>query len=179
MLDLNRKDLFRQEAFVGGAWYAGRDEAFLTVINPADGSLVGRVPALGAEDVTRAVDAAEAALRGFRKWTAKERGAVLQRWAALMMHHKRDLARIMTAEQGKPLGEAIGEIEYAASFLEWFGEEAKRCYGDTIPANRADQRITVIRQPVGVCAAITPWNFPSAMITRKLHRRWRRAALSS
>jgi succinate-semialdehyde dehydrogenase / glutarate-semialdehyde dehydrogenase len=168
MLNLTRADLFREAAYVGGEWSSGTGDAWQEVNNPADGTLIGRVPKLTRTHVDAAIAAADTAFAKYRQWTGKARGAVLLRWAALMQEHKADLARIMTAEQGKPLAEAMGEIDYASSFLEWFGEEAKRVYGDTIPAPRGSQRITVIRQPVGVCAAITPWNFPSGMVTRKV-----------
>lgn len=168
MLNLTRADLFREAAYVGGEWSSGTGDAWQEVNNPADGTLIGRVPKLTRAHVDAAIDAADKAFAEYRQWTGKARGAVLLRWAALMQEHKADLALIMTSEQGKPLGEAMGEIDYASSFLEWFGEEAKRVYGDTIPAPRGSQRITVIRQPVGVCAAITPWNFPSGMVTRKV-----------
>jgi succinate-semialdehyde dehydrogenase/glutarate-semialdehyde dehydrogenase len=168
MLNLTRADLFREAAYVGGEWSSGTGDAWHEVNNPADGTLIGRVPKLTRADVDAAIDAADTAFAEYRQWTGKARGAVLLRWAALMQQHKADLALIMTSEQGKPLAEAMGEIDYASSFLEWFGEEAKRVYGDTIPAPRGSQRITVIRQPVGVCAAITPWNFPSGMVTRKV-----------
>jgi succinate-semialdehyde dehydrogenase / glutarate-semialdehyde dehydrogenase len=168
MVNLQRTDLFREAAYLGGEWSTGNGEAWMPVYDPATGERLGRVPSLSHEHVKVAIEKADAAFAQFRKWTGKARGTVLLKWAALMLEHKADLARIMTAEQGKPLREAQGEIEYAASFLEWFGEEAKRVYGDTIPATRGNQRITVVRQPVGVCAAITPWNFPSGMVTRKV-----------
>lgn len=168
MLNLQRTDLFREAAYVGGEWSAGSGDSWHTIHNPVDGEKLGRVPRLTRAQVADAIRAADSAFAEYRQWTGKARGAVLQRWAALMQEHKADLARILTAEQGKPYAEAMGEIDYASSFLEWFGEEAKRVYGETIPAPRGTQRITVIRQPVGVCAAITPWNFPSGMVTRKV-----------
>ncbi|MEN9704828.1 MAG: succinate-semialdehyde dehydrogenase [Pseudomonadota bacterium] len=160
--------LLRDACAIDGRWVGADDGATLDVRNPADGSLVGRVPRAGAAETRRAIEAAEAALRDWRARTGKERAQVLRRWADLMLAHQEDLARLMTAEQGKPLQESRGEIAYAASFLEWFGEEAKRLYGDTIPGHARDKRILVLKQPIGVCAAITPWNFPSAMITRKV-----------
>ncbi len=135
--------------------------------NPATGEVLGTVPNLDASDARRAIEAAHRAFPGWRAKTAKERANVLRRWFDLMMANQEDLARLMTLEQGKPLAESKGETAYAASFLEWFGEEAKRVYGDTIPQHQPDKRIVVIKEPVGVVACITPWNFPLAMITRK------------
>jgi len=159
--------IFRQQACIGGEWVNADNGERIHVYNPADGSLVGTVPKMGAAETQRAVAAAEKALPEWRARTAKERGQILRRWFELMMEHQEELAMIMTQEQGKALCESKGEIAYAASFIEWFGEEAKRSYGDTIPAVQRDNRILVIKQPVGVTAAITPWNFPAAMITRK------------
>jgi len=167
MMTLNDKDLLRQQAWIDGQWAEARSGKTIAVTNPADGSTLGSVPSVSDAEAREAIDAADAALPAWRRRTAKERAEVLQRWYLLMMEHQDDLAVILTSEQGKPLAEAKGEIAYAASFLQWFAEEAKRIYGDTIPAAGSDQRIIVIRQPVGVCAAITPWNFPAAMITRK------------
>ena len=167
-LKLTDPKLFRQSAYVDGAWVGADDGATLTVTNPADGAVLGTVPKMGAAETKRAIDAANAALPAWRARTGKERAAVLRRWFDLMMAHQDDLGALMTAEQGKPLPEAKGEIAYAASFIEWFSEEAKRIYGDTIPQPRAGQRIVVIKQPIGVTAAITPWNFPAAMIARKV-----------
>jgi len=167
MMTLNDKDLLRQQAWIDGQWAEARSGKTIAVTNPADGSTLGSVPSVSDSEAREAIDAADAALPAWRRRTAKERAEVLQRWYLLMMEHQDDLAVILTSEQGKPLAEAKGEIAYAASFLQWFAEEAKRIYGDTIPAAGSDQRIIVIRQPVGVCAAITPWNFPAAMITRK------------
>jgi succinate-semialdehyde dehydrogenase/glutarate-semialdehyde dehydrogenase len=141
--------------------------ATIDVDNPATGDVLGTVPKMGAAETRRAIEAAEAALPGWRAKTAKERAQILRRWFELMMANQEDLAALMTAEQGKPLAESRGEIAYAASFIEWFGEEGKRVYGDVIPGHGADKRIIVLKQPIGVCAAITPWNFPAAMITRK------------
>jgi succinate-semialdehyde dehydrogenase / glutarate-semialdehyde dehydrogenase len=167
MISLNDTNLFHQQAWIDGNWADARSGKTIAVTNPADGRSVGTVPAVSAEEVRRTIDAADTALPAWRRRTAKERAEILYRWYNLMMEHQEDLAVILTSEQGKPLAEAKGEIAYAASFMQWFAEEAKRVYGDTIPANVPDQRIIVIRQPVGVCAAITPWNFPAAMIARK------------
>ncbi len=158
--------LFREACYIDGQWVtsAGR---VITVDNPATGAIIGTVPSLGAADTQRAIEAANAALPGWRARTAKERSVILRRWFDLMLDHQQDLARLMTIEQGKPLAESQGEVTYAASFLEWFAEEAKRVYGDVIPGHQHDKRIVVLKQPVGVVACITPWNFPLAMITRK------------
>src|SRR5262249_39109833 len=137
------------------------------VENPANGEKLGTVPRMGAAETRRAIEAADRALPAWRAKTAKERAHILRKWYDLMMANQEDLAQLMTAEQGKPLTESRGEIAYAAAFIEWFGEEGKRVYGDTIPSHGADKRIVVLKQPIGVCAAITPWNFPAAMITRK------------
>lgn len=167
-LALKDPALLRERAFVAGEWQAADGGATLEVRNPATGPLIGTVPAMGAAETRRAIDAANAAWPAWRKKTAKERAAILRKWHDLMIAHADDLALILTTEQGKPLAEAKGEIGYAASFLEWFAEEGKRVYGDTIPTPAADKRIVVTKEPVGVCAAITPWNFPAAMITRKV-----------
>jgi succinate-semialdehyde dehydrogenase / glutarate-semialdehyde dehydrogenase len=165
LLDDHR--LFRQAAYVDGQWIEATGRAAIEVDNPATGEIIGHVPKLGAEETKRAIEAANRALPGWRAKTAKERAGVLRRWFELVMANQHDLAKLMTLEQGKPLTESRGEVAYAASFLEWFGEEAKRAYGDTIPQHQPDKRIVVIKQPVGVVACITPWNFPLAMITRK------------
>lgn len=178
-LALKDPALLRERAFVAGEWQAADGGATLEVRNPATGALIGTVPAMGAAETRRAIDAANAAWPAWRKKTAKERAAILRKWHDLMIAHADDLALILTTEQGKPLAEAKGEIGYAASFLEWFAEEGKRVYGDTIPTPAADKRIVVTKEPVGVCAAITPWNFPAAMITRKVGRRSRPVARSS
>ncbi|MBB3360232.1 MULTISPECIES: NAD-dependent succinate-semialdehyde dehydrogenase [unclassified Novosphingobium] len=162
---LKRPDLWREQAFVAGQWRGAA--ATIAVDNPATGAVIGQVPDMGAAETREAVDAAQAAFGPWKARTAKERGAVLKRWAALMLEHADDLATIMTAEQGKPLAEAKGEVGYAASFLEWFGEEARRVRGDVIAPHQGDRRLVVTRQPVGVVGAVTPWNFPLAMITRK------------
>src|SRR6185369_5693660 len=151
-----------------GKWVDADNRATLDVVNPATGEKIGTVPKMGAAETRRAIEAASRALPAWAKKTAKERAAILRRWYDLMLTHQDDLATIMTAEQGKPLAESKGEILYSASFIEWFGEEGKRLYGDIIPGHQADKRILVLRQPVGVVAAITPWNFPSAMIARKV-----------
>jgi succinate-semialdehyde dehydrogenase/glutarate-semialdehyde dehydrogenase len=164
---LGNPALFRQSAYVDGKWTDALSGATIDVDNPATGETVGTVPKMGAAETRDAIAAANRALPGWRKKTAKERAAVLRRWYELMVENQEDLARLMTIEQGKPLGESRGEVLYAAAFLEWFGEEAKRVYGDTIPGHQADKRILVIKQPIGVVACITPWNFPLAMITRK------------
>lgn len=166
-MQLNDPTLFRQQALINGRWRDAGNKETLAVTNPANGQQLGYVPKMGAGETREAIDAAAAALPAWRALTAKERANLLRRWFDLMMEHQDDLARLMTLEQGKPLAEAKGEISYAASFIEWFAEEGKRIYGDTIPGHQADKRLLVIKQPIGVTAAITPWNFPSAMITRK------------
>ena len=160
--------LFSERAFVAGEWIAASDRRTVAVINPSTRLELGRIPQLGPAEIQRAILAAEAAFPAWRRRPAHERGKILRTWADLMHKHREDLARIMTLEQGKPFSESRAEIVYAASFLEWFAEEGKRVYGDTIPAKTADRRHIVLREPVGVCAAITPWNFPAAMITRKV-----------
>ena len=166
-MELHCPELFRQQAFVNGSWCEADSGARTEIFNPANGERLGSVPNMGAAETRRAIEAAQQAQQAWRERTAKERAQVLRKWFELMLQHQEDLARIMTAEQGKPLTEARGEVAYAASFLEWFGEEAKRIYGDVIPGHQADKRILVQKEPVGVTAAITPWNFPAAMITRK------------
>jgi succinate-semialdehyde dehydrogenase/glutarate-semialdehyde dehydrogenase len=167
-LKLDDPTLLRTQAYVAGEWTGADSGATTPVTDPATGETLATVPMLGAAETRRAIAAAERAQKQWRQATAKERGAVLSRIAQLMHQHKSDLALIMTREQGKPLTESAGEIVYAASFIEWFAEEARRVYGDTIPAPQTDRRIVVIKEPVGVCAAITPWNFPTAMLTRKV-----------
>jgi len=164
-VQLRDPKLFRQACYVDGAWVAGR--ATIDVDNPATGEIVGSVPKLGAAETRTAIAAAAHAFPAWRSKTAKERAYVMRRWFEFMMANQDDLATLMTTEQGKPLAESCGEVAYAASFLEWFGEEAKRVYGDTIPGHQSDKRIVVVKQPIGVVACITPWNFPLAMITRK------------
>ncbi len=164
--ELAESGLFREAAFLAGRWIAAGEGA-IAVTDPADGTVIGYVPALGASETRAAIEAAAEAWPRWRRMLAQERGAVLRRWGELMLRHRDDLALLMTLEQGKPLAESAGEIAYAAGFLDWFGEEAKRMYGDTIPSHLAGSRLLVSREPVGVTAAITPWNFPSAMVTRK------------
>jgi succinate-semialdehyde dehydrogenase/glutarate-semialdehyde dehydrogenase len=164
-VSLQDPKLFRQACYINGVWIEGRDG--IDVDNPATGEVVGSVPRLGRAETRQAIDAASRAFPAWRRKTAKERAAVMRRWFDLMLANQDDLARLMTTEQGKPLAESKGEVAYAASFLEWFGEEAKRVYGDTIPQQQPDKRLLVVKEPIGVVACITPWNFPLAMITRK------------
>jgi succinate-semialdehyde dehydrogenase/glutarate-semialdehyde dehydrogenase len=159
--------LFREACYIDGAWVRAKSGATIAVDNPATGEVVGTVPKCGAAETREAIEAADRAWPAWRKKTAKERAVIVRRWYELMLQHQDDLARLMTTEQGKVLAESKGEVLYAAGFLEWFAEEGKRVYGDTIPGHQADKRIIVIKQPVGVVACITPWNFPLAMITRK------------
>ena len=170
MESINLKDssLLRTKAFIAGEWQGAISGATFEVRDPATGQMLATVPTMGAAETRRAIEAANAAWPAWRAQPAKARAAILRKWYELMLENADDLAQIMTAEQGKPLAEAKGEIQYAASFLEWFGEEAKRVYGDTIPSPAGDKRIVVVKEPVGVCVAITPWNFPAAMITRKV-----------
>jgi succinate-semialdehyde dehydrogenase / glutarate-semialdehyde dehydrogenase len=167
MSPLEDPDLLRQACLLGGAWSGADDGATLAVTNPANGATIARVPDCGPTETRRAIEAAAAALPGWRGQTAAARARVLRTWHDLMLRHEEDLARLMTLEQGKPLAEARGEIRYAAGFVEWLAEEGKRVYGDLVPSPQADRRLLVLKEPVGVCAAITPWNFPAAMITRK------------
>ncbi|SON55466.1 Succinate-semialdehyde dehydrogenase [NADP(+)] GabD [Hartmannibacter diazotrophicus] len=164
---LKKPDLFRQQAFIGGAWVDADSGQTENVTDPATDEVLGTMPRMGAAETERAIDAAAAAFPDWAGRSAKERATILKRWADLMMAHQDDLGRIMTAEQGKPLAEAKGEVAYGASFIEWFAEEARRVYGDTIPSPWGDKRIVTIKQPIGVVAAITPWNFPNAMLARK------------
>jgi succinate-semialdehyde dehydrogenase/glutarate-semialdehyde dehydrogenase len=166
-LKLKDSTLLREQCYVNGAWVAAEGGGTAAVDNPATGEALGTVPQLGVAETRRAIDAAAAAFPGWAARTAKDRAALLRRWHDLMLANVDDLAIIMTAEQGKPLAESRGEIAYAAAFIEWFAEEGKRLYGDVIPGHQPDKRILVLRQPIGVVAAITPWNFPAAMITRK------------
>ncbi len=167
MFHLNDASLFREQAYISGNWASAETGDSREIYNPSTGKVIGTVPVLGPEDVNRAIEQAEAAWPMWREKPANERAVILRRWYNLVIENKYDLARIMTLEEGKPLEESMGEIAYAASFIEWFSEEAKRVYGDIIPATAYDKRILVLKEPVGVCAAITPWNFPAAMITRK------------
>jgi succinate-semialdehyde dehydrogenase/glutarate-semialdehyde dehydrogenase len=164
---LHDTTLFRRQCYVAGCWIDADSGATSTITNPATGEVLGQVPELGAAETRRAIEAAGAAMPLWRALTAQARAIILRRWFNLLLQHQEDLAVLMTLEQGKPLAEARGEIAYAASFIEWFAEEGKRIYGDTIPAHQPDKRILVLKEPVGVCAAITPWNFPVAMIARK------------
>src|SRR2546427_5293072 len=165
--ELKDPRLFREACYIDGQWVQATSGQTQNVDNPATGKIIGTVPKLAGAETRQAIEAANRAFPAWSKKTAKERAAVLRRWFDLMMENQDDLARLMTLEQGKPLAESKGEVAYAAAFLEWFGEEAKRIYGDTIPQHQADKRIIVIKQPIGVVACITPWNFPLAMITRK------------
>ena len=167
-MKLDDANILRRQCYIDGRWADADNGATFAVRNPATGEVLANVPDAGAAETRRAIAAAHAAWPAWRGRTGKERAGMLRRWYELMMAHSEDIARLMTAEQGKPLAEAKGEVVYGASFVEWFAEEAKRVYGDTIPSPAADKRLIVIKQPVGVCAAITPWNFPAAMITRKV-----------
>lgn len=167
-LQLNDSSLLKAQAFIDGEWIDGIDGSSLDVMNPATGEIVSTIASVGAQETQAAIDAAEKALKPWQQKTAKERSQLLRRWFDLIIENQEDLALIMTAEQGKPLFESRGEITYAASFIEWFAEEAKRVYGDITPTVANDRRLLTIKQPVGVVAAITPWNFPSAMLTRKV-----------
>ncbi|MEQ8666932.1 MAG: NADP-dependent succinate-semialdehyde dehydrogenase [Rhodospirillales bacterium] len=166
-MKLNDKSLFRQQCYIDGEWVDADSGETFDVLNPATGKKLGTVPKMGAKETRRAIKAADKSWAGWRSLLAKERAAILRKWFNLMMENAEDLAVLMTAEQGKPLAEAKGEIAYAASFIEWFAEEGKRIYGDVIPPHGADKRIVVTKEPIGVVASITPWNFPAAMITRK------------
>lgn len=167
-MDLHDKTLFRGKCYIDGKWIGADTESATVIANPANGEPLGNVPDMGHDETRRAILAARAALPGWQALTAQARGIILRRWFNLMIENQEDLATILTLEQGKPLTEARGEIAYAASFLEWFAEEGKRVYGDLIPPHQPGKRILVFKEPVGVCAAITPWNFPAAMITRKV-----------
>jgi succinate-semialdehyde dehydrogenase/glutarate-semialdehyde dehydrogenase len=167
-MPLKETSLLKSQIYIDGQWVAADSGAAVEVRNPANGECVSSVPNAGGAETRRAIEAAQRAFPAWRARTADDRGRILRRWYELMMAHQEDLARLMTSEQGKPLSESRGEIAYAASFIEWFAEEARRVYGDVIPSPWPDKRIIVTREPVGVCAAITPWNFPAAMITRKV-----------
>ena len=166
-MQLRETALFRQQCSVAGSWIDADHGAASIITNPATGAALGQVPELGAAETRRAIEAAHAALPGWRALTAAARAVILRRWFNLLLEHQEDLATLMTSEQGKPLAEACGEIAYAASFIEWFAEEGKRVYSEVIPTPWLDRRILTLKEPVGVCAAITPWNFPAAMIARK------------
>ncbi|HEX2885282.1 NAD-dependent succinate-semialdehyde dehydrogenase [Vineibacter terrae] len=166
-MQLKDRDLFRQQAYVAGTWMDAEDGASDTVINPATGEKIGTVPRMGAVETRRAIEAAGFAMKAWAATPAKERAVILRRWADMMVAQADDIGVLMTSEQGKPLAEAKGEVAYAASFIEWFAEQGKRVDGDVLQSPWRDRRLVVLKQPVGVCAAITPWNFPAAMITRK------------
>ena len=166
-MKLDDPKLLRQQCYVDGRWVDADDRTTISVANPANGTVLGTVPKMAAAETRRAIEAANRAWGPWRARTAKDRAAILRRWYELMLANQEDLARLMTAEQGKPLSESRGEVAYGASFIEWFAEEGKRVYGDVIPSNAANKRIIVLKEPIGVVAAITPWNFPNAMITRK------------
>jgi succinate-semialdehyde dehydrogenase/glutarate-semialdehyde dehydrogenase len=168
MLKLDNNALLRDMAYIDGGWRGARSAARFAVKNPATGEVIAEIADLDVEDVREAIEAANRAWPGWRAKTAKERAVILRKWYELMMAAQEDLAQLMTAEQGKPLAESRGEIAYGASFIEWFAEEGKRVYGDVIPTNAAGRRIIVLKEPIGVVAAVTPWNFPNAMITRKV-----------
>jgi len=167
MFRLSDPTLLKQQCYLNGYWQNADSGETIAVTNPATGQVIGAIPKMGSQETRRAIEAANGAFPAWRAMTARERAIILRHWFELMLTHQEDLAVIMTAEQGKPLAESRGEIAYAASFIEWFAEEGKRLYGDTIPSYARDKRIVVTKEPIGVCAAITPWNFPAAMITRK------------
>ena len=167
MLALRDSKLFQQLCFINGVWTGADSDETIDVVNPATGAKIGTIPKMGAAETRRAIEAANEALPPWRAKTAQERSVILKRWFELLLEHQEDLAILMTTEQGKPLAESRTEIVYAASFIEWFAEEGRRIYGDVIPPHQSDKRVVVLKEPIGVCAAITPWNFPSAMITRK------------
>ncbi len=167
-MQLKNSGLFKQQVFIDGQWLEAEQNKSFAVINPATGETIAHVPSVSEQQVVKAVEAADQALQSWKQTTAKERSILLKKWYQLMIEHKEDLAIILSTEQGKPMTESRGEILYGASFIEWFAEEAKRTYGDVIPHDKQGRRLLVIRQPVGVVAAITPWNFPNAMITRKV-----------
>ncbi len=167
MLNLKDSGLLKQQCYINGQWVDADNGETIPVTNPATGEVIATIPKMGAAETRRALQAANVAMKSWRKKTAKERANVLRKWFDLMMAAQDDLAAILTAEQGKPLAEAKGEIAYGASYIEWYAEEAKRVYGDVIPGPAGDKRVVVVKEPIGVCAAVTPWNFPNAMITRK------------
>ena len=167
-MQITDNGLLKTRAYINGQWVDADSGATLAVLNPATGQAIAEIAKCGSVETRRAIEAADKALVGWRQKTAKERAAILRKWFTLMMEAQEDLAQILTAEQGKPLAESRGEIAYGASYIEWFAEEGKRIYGDTIPSPSADKRVVVIKQPVGVVACITPWNFPNAMLTRKI-----------
>lgn len=166
-MNLKNPSLFRQQCYINGQWLDADNGQTINVTNPATNDVIGTVPKMGTDETRKAIEVAEKAQVAWRRKTAKERSAILRRWYDLLLKNQEDLALLLTLEQGKPLAEAKGEIAYGASYLEWFAEEAKRIYGDVIPGHMDDKRVMVLKQPIGVTAAITPWNFPNAMITRK------------
>ena len=166
-IQLKDQSLFRQQCYIDGSWCDADSKVTINVVDPANGGVIGTIPKMGTAETRRAIEAADAALAAWRSKLAKERSVILRNWFELMLANQDDLALLMTTEQGKPLAEAKGEIAYAASFIEWFAEEGKRIYGDVIPQHQPDKRLIVIKQAIGVCGLITPWNFPAAMITRK------------
>lgn len=168
MIALKDKDLFRQQALIGGNWRDASTKSTVDVIDPASQKVLGTIPDMGRDETRAAIDVAAAAFKHWKTKSHAERAALLERWYELMRRHEQDLALLLTLEQGKPLAEARGEIRYGASFVKWFAEEARRINGSTIPAPAVDRRILVLKEPVGVCGIITPWNFPNAMITRKV-----------
>lgn len=168
MLQLQRPDLFQERAYINGDWVGQATTERIQVVNPATQEPIGSVPKLGAQETAQAIEAAQHAFNSWRHTTATERAALLRKWFELLLQHKDDLAAILTAEQGKTLAESAGEVQYGAAYFEWFSEEAKRIYGQTIPGPAHNKRIVVQREPIGVCVAITPWNFPSSMIARKV-----------
>ena len=170
MLKLNDPSLLRSQLYVDGLWVDADNGATMGVFNPATHEEIIAIPNAGANETRRAIEAADKAFTAWRQVVAKERSAILKHWFTLIMANQEDLAALMTAEQGKPLAESRGEVAYGAAFVEWFAEEGRRIYGDTISANNPNQRIITLKQPVGVVAAITPWNFPIAMITPRVHR---------
>ena len=167
-ISLTDNDLLKTGAYINGQWVASDNGDTLSVTNPATGEEIARVASCGTSETRRAIEAAQTAQMKWRQTSIKERAVILRKWFNLMMENQEDLAQILTAEQGKPLAEARGEIAYGASYIEWFAEEGKRVYGDTIPHSTNDKRLVCIKQPVGVVACITPWNFPNAMLTRKI-----------
>ncbi len=167
-MQLKNSGLFKQQVFIDGQWLEAEQNKSFAVINPATGETIAHVPSVSEQQVVKAVEAADQALQSWKQTTAKERSILLKKWYQLMIEHQEDLAIILSTEQGKPMTESRGEILYGASFIEWFAEEAKRTYGDVIPHDKQGRRLLVVRQPVGVVVAITPWNFPNAMITRKV-----------
>jgi succinate-semialdehyde dehydrogenase / glutarate-semialdehyde dehydrogenase len=171
-MKLGRQELLRSQCFVDGKWIGDADTRRINVVDPSSGALIGSVPALGGKETAAVIQAAHRAWPAWRAMTAKERARLLRRWYDLLVANHQDLAIIMTMEQGKPLAEAAEEVLHGASYIEWYAEEAKRVYGDTIPMGQQGKRIIVLKEPVGVCAAITPWNFPSSMIARKAAPPW-------